>query len=89
MWGWRFWINDLDIYRCWEGPEAMFRTQLARVTLRIEQQPTLQDVLKDQQHLQAEVENIASATSASSPGVREGGQSTPASTSKPPMCKYF
>ncbi|CAE7307947.1 RE1, partial [Symbiodinium microadriaticum] len=39
-------------------PDAMFRTQLVRATLRIDQQPSLSDVMKYQQHLQAEVENL-------------------------------
>ena len=43
-------------------PDAMFRTQLVRATLRIDQQPALPDVIKYQQHLQAEVENLASST---------------------------
>ena len=43
-------------------PDAMFRTQLVRATLRIDQQPALSDVIKYQQHLQAEVENLASST---------------------------
>ena len=43
-------------------PDALFRTQLVRATLRIDQQPALSDVLKYQQHLQVEVENLASST---------------------------
>eukprot|EP00439_Symbiodinium_sp_Y106_P021104 s4642_g2.t1 len=42
-------------------PDAMFRTQLVRATLRIDQQPPLPNVLKYQRHLQAEVESLASS----------------------------
>ena len=76
-------------------PDAMFRTQLVRATLRIDQQPSLQDVLKYQRHLQAEVESFASSvsTTVTSPAVRAtgvpvGGQQAPAGGTKP-GCKYF
>ncbi|CAE7460417.1 TY5A [Symbiodinium sp. CCMP2456] len=42
-----------------QSPDALFRTQLVRATLRIDQQPALSDVMKYQQHLQAEIENIS------------------------------
>ncbi|CAE7233632.1 GIP, partial [Symbiodinium sp. CCMP2456] len=73
-------------------PDAMFRTQLVRATLRIDQQPALEDVMKYQQHLQAEVENIAgSVVVGSQPKLRAaavGGSPTSAASSKP-ECKYF
>ena len=76
-------------------PDAMFRTQLVRATLRIDQQPSLQDVLKYQRHLQAERESFASSisTTITSPAVRAagvsvGGQQTIAGGTKP-GCKYF
>ena len=75
-------------------PDAMFRTQLVRATLRIDQQPSLSDVLKYQQHLQAEVENIAASASAlpTSPSVRAltatGGASQQSTSGKSP-CRYF
>ncbi|CAE7609261.1 GIP [Symbiodinium sp. CCMP2456] len=44
------------------SPDAMFRTQLVRATLKIDQQPSLDDVVKYQKHLQAEVEMILSSS---------------------------
>ena len=73
---------------------AMFRTQLVRATLRIDQQPSLSDVMKYQQHLQAEVENLASSSTSpgTSPSVRaitaKGGFSGGGVNPKP-GCKFF
>ena len=68
---------------------------MVRATLRIDQQPSLQDVLKYQRHLQAERESFASSisTTITSPAVRAagvsvGGQQTIAGGTKP-GCKYF
>ena len=76
-------------------PDAMFRTQLVRATLRIDQQPPLPNVLKYQRHLQAEVESLASSvtTTSANPmmraaGVSTGSQQQPGAASKP-GCKYF
>ena len=44
-----------------EGPDAQFRTQLLRSTLRIDGQPSLEDVKRYHQHLQAELESAAAA----------------------------
>ena len=38
-----------------ENPDAVFRTQLVRSTYRVDGQPRLEDVVKYQQHLQAEI----------------------------------
>ena len=79
-----------------ENPDTQFRTQLLRSSLRIDGQPGLQEVVKYQQHLQAELESIASArgaqvqtTSLKAVAVKQvdGTSSSPTST-KPP-CKYF
>ena len=42
-----------------ESQDAVFRTQLVRSTYRIDAQPKIEDVVRYQQHLQAEIENIA------------------------------
>ena len=79
-------------------PDAMFRTQLVRATLSIDQQPALSDVIKYQQHLQAEVENLASSTTTftttpmntpmvRATGVVGGAQSSGANVK--PGCNYF
>ncbi|CAE7316154.1 RE1, partial [Symbiodinium microadriaticum] len=41
-----------------ENQDALFRTQLMRSTYRIDAQPGIDDVVRYQQHLQAEIENI-------------------------------
>ena len=76
-------------------PDAMFRTQLVRATLRIDQQPSLSDVMKYQQHLQAEVENLeaSSTTTRTTPSVKamtpaQGGTQGGAGSAKP-GCKFF
>ena len=76
-------------------PDAMFRTQLVRATLRIDQQPSLSDVLKYQQHLQAEVENLAASAvpPTTTPSLKAiatttGGNAGAGGSSKP-GCKFF
>ena len=85
-----------------EGGDAQFRTQLLRSTLRIDGQPTLDDVRRYQQHLQAELESVASSrtlppaplprikqvTAQDSPDRQGGGANAATATSKAP-CKYF
>ena len=69
------------------SPDAVFRTQLVRATLRIDQQPSLEDVVKYQKHLQAEVEMILSSSlqGSGAPSVKAMSVAT---TTKP-VCKYF
>ena len=79
-----------------ENADAHFRTQLLRSSLRIDSQPAVADVVKYQQHLQAEVEALMSARSASSttaPAVKsvaaeQAASSATGGAAKPP-CKYF
>ncbi|CAE7239682.1 unnamed protein product [Symbiodinium sp. CCMP2456] len=85
-----------------EGGDAQFRTQLLRSTLRIDGQPSLDDVKRYHQHLQAELESAAVSRTlppALLPRVKAigvGAQqerstssvSSPTSQSKTP-CKYF
>ncbi|CAE7218690.1 unnamed protein product [Symbiodinium sp. CCMP2456] len=44
-----------------ENPDAQFRTQLLRSSLRIDAQPTQADVCRYQKHLQAEIETMVAA----------------------------
>ena len=69
------------------SPDAVFRTQLVRATLRIDQQPSLEDVVKYQKHLQAEVEMILSSSLKGS-GAPSVKAMCVAPTTKP-VCKYF
>ena len=80
-----------------DSPDAQFRTQLLRSSLRIDAQPTVGDVLKYQQHLQAEVESMMAARSMTplpTPALKAMGTTTPSSSpsnaggAKQP-CKYF
>ena len=84
-----------------EGGDSQFRTQLLRSTLRIDGQPSLDDVKRYHQHLQAEMESImTSRTSAPSlpPKVKALGlgSSSSSGTAAPPggapaksPCRYF
>ena len=78
-----------------ESPDAVFRTQLVRSTYRVDGQPCLEDVVKYQQHLQAEIESIAAAKTTSGAAVPTlRAVSTGASTSSvgakdDKICKYF
>ncbi|CAE7339671.1 GIP [Symbiodinium microadriaticum] len=79
-----------------ENADAQFRTQLLRSSLRIDSQPALEDVVKYQRHLQAEVESMMSsrATTPSNPvsvkALGTGTSATPSTTaSQKPQCKYF
>ena len=79
-----------------ESPDAAFRTQLLRSSLRIDGQPSLDSVRKYHQHLQAEIENMA-ATNVDQGGPRlravkagdnaHGEVST--STKTVAQCRYF
>ena len=79
-----------------ENPDVQFRTQLLRSSLRIDSQPSLEDVVKYQQHLQAEVESLMAARATHSippPAIKSVEATNPSSpnsssTSKP-QCKYF
>ena len=80
-----------------ENSDTQFRTQLLRSSLRIDAQPELGDVIKYQQHLQAEVESLMSSRSLNSstnpalkamtPTQNPAASSTAPSTK--PGCKYF
>ena len=80
-----------------QSPDAAFRTSMLRTSLRIDAQPSLDQVVGYQRHLQAELETIAGASATStttSPGVRalekggspkgreKGGKDTE-------LCRYF
>ena len=51
-----------------DNADVQFRTQLLRSSLRIDAQPSLTDVTKYQQHLQAEVESLMAAKAVQSGG---------------------
>ena len=80
-----------------ENPDAVFRTQVVRSTYRVDAQPRLDDVIRYQQHLQAEIENImsarASTKTAASPTVKSvtttGAPTSPTSPKDVKPCKYF
>ena len=78
-----------------ESPDAVFRTQLVRSTYRVDGQPSLEDVVKYQQHLQAEIESIAAAKTTSGTSVptlravSTGGSTSPVSAKDEKICKYF
>ena len=79
-----------------ENPDAVFRTQLVRSSYRIDAQPTVDDVLKYHQHLQAEIENIVISKTTASTGVpaikaitSTGSSGDVASTGNAKTCKYF
>ena len=79
-----------------ENSDSQFRTQLLRSSLRIDSQPTLEDVVKYQTHLQAEVEAMMSSrtvTPSNPVSVKSmgtgGSGTTPTTTSQKPQCKYF
>ena len=80
-----------------QSPDAAFRTSMLRTSLRIDAQPSLEQVVGYQRHLQAELETIAGASTTSTtttPGVRalekggspkgreKGGKDTE-------LCRYF
>ncbi|OLQ05967.1 hypothetical protein AK812_SmicGene10791 [Symbiodinium microadriaticum] len=81
-----------------ENADTQFRTQLMRSSLRIDAQPTVTDVMKYHQHLQAEIESLMSARALSaSPGPAvnnvsavniPSAPSTGQGSQKQP-CKYF
>ncbi|CAE7750140.1 GIP [Symbiodinium sp. CCMP2592] len=50
-----------------EGGDSQFRTQLLRSTLRIDGQPSLEDVKRYHQHLQAELESISTVSPGGAP----------------------
>ena len=79
-----------------ENPDAVFRTQVVRSTYRVDGQPKLEDVVRYQQHLQAEIENIMSArssTSTTTPAVKAisttSTPTSPTSSKEGKPCKYF
>ena len=80
-----------------ENADTQFRTQLLRSSLRIDAQPALEDVVKYQQHLQAEVESLMSSRSLNSstnPSLKAMATTQNATTGSPapstkPGCKYF
>ena len=79
-----------------ENPDAMFRTQVVRSTFRVDGQPKLEDVIRYQQHLQAEIEAIASSrptVATAGPSVKAIGPASsptsPSSAREGKPCKYF
>ena len=79
-----------------DNPDAMFRTQVVRSTYRVDGQPKLEDVIRYQQHLQAEIEGIAAskpAATSTGPSVKAIGVSSnptsPSSSRDTKPCKYF
>ena len=85
-----------------DGGDAQFRTQLLRSTLRIDGQPSLEDVKRYHQHLQAELEAVAvSKTTLQTAGPKlkaigaaAGQERTTSSPTASPSsnklpCKYF
>ena len=78
-----------------ENQDALFRTQLMRSTYRIDAQPGIDDVVRYQQHLQAEIENImiskasAGVTGPSVKAVTPAPTSMASSSQNTKPCKYF
>ena len=78
-----------------DNPDAVFRTQLVRSTYRIDAQPKIEDVVRYQQHLQAEVENILLSKSSSggtTPSLRTltpVPMGSPSTSSGARPCKFF
>ena len=78
-----------------ENPDAVFRTQLVRSTYRVDGQPKLEDIIHYHQHLQAEIENIASSKVSSSvagPAIKAltTDSSTPTAPSQAQRpCKFY
>ena len=78
-----------------ENQDAVFRTQLVRSTYRIDVQPKIEDVVRYQQHLQAEIVNIVISKTTSSGSAAAVKTITPAPTGSPSPssparpCKYF
>ncbi|CAE7251123.1 unnamed protein product [Symbiodinium sp. CCMP2592] len=81
------------------SPDAAFRTSMLRTSLRLDGQPTLEQVAAYQRHLQAELETMASAASTTtqvSPGLRaiekaaspKGGKDK-GSGAPVDLCRYF
>ena len=84
-----------------QSPDAAFRTSMLRTSLRLDAQPTVDQVIAYQRHLQAELEtivntNMGSATT-TTPGVRAIEKDTSpkqrtrekSSTATPDLCRYF
>ena len=79
--------------------DAAFRTQVLRSSLRIDGQPTLENVQSYHQHLQAEVENLMATmgtSSPTSPKLRPMRPTSGATTTEPSspnksagQCRYF
>ena len=80
-----------------QSPDAAFRTSMLRTSLRIDAQPSLEQVVGYQRHIQAELETIAGASTATSPatpGVRALDKvSSPKGREKnnkdTELCRYF
>ena len=79
-----------------ENQDAVFRTQLVRSTYRIDAQPKIEDVVRYQQHLQAEIENIVISKTATAAPTIAVKAATPTTTGTSPTsspstrpCKYF
>ena len=81
-----------------ENADTQFRTQLMRSSLRIDAQPTVTDVMKYHQHLQAEIESLMSSRSLNTnlgPAVKNvsavNNSSAPSAGqgSQKQPCKYF
>ncbi|CAE7387258.1 unnamed protein product [Symbiodinium microadriaticum] len=85
------------------SPDSAFRTAMLRTSLRLDGQPTLEQVRSYQRHIQAEMENLAAASPtavATTPKARAMEVSTGTPTASPKsgnkqkdksteMCRYF
>ena len=58
--------------------DVMFRMQLVRSSLRVDGQPTLEQVRKYQEHLQSEMEHLGTSSGATSPSMKVRAVSGPA-----------
>ncbi|CAE7365496.1 unnamed protein product [Symbiodinium microadriaticum] len=88
-------LTDAHINR---SPDAAFRTSMVRTSLRLDGQPSLENVNSYQRHLQAELETLLSSTMTSSttmtPKIKavDGGLQPKARDAGRPsgeLCKYF
>eukprot|EP00439_Symbiodinium_sp_Y106_P050419 s505_g6.t1 len=73
--------------------DATFRTQLVRSTYRVDGQPKIEDVVRYQQHLQAEIENLVAArttVTTTTPSLKAASaEGAPQGPKETRACKYF
>ena len=76
-----------------ESQDATFRTQLVRSTYRVDGQPKIEDVVRYQQHLQAEIENLVAArttvTTTTPSLIAASAEGAPQGPKETRACKYF